>query len=108
MTVNDTEIGTEELLSKIVLRIREADKEYCRQNKSDADKFLKDPFAAAEKSLADRYRLVNFLLVENLPKWKQDTIKEEPNHRIAQELARETARIAEDENWTELIDKLVE
>ena len=107
MTINGTEIGIREILDKIISRIDTTYKESQRQHKIDVDRFLKDPLSAAQKSLADRYRLVYFVLFQNLPSWKRDAIDDEPDGRLAVELAKEVARVAESDTWANDIDSLI-
>ena len=90
-----------DIIDKIIEKIQAED---FQQSSEALDNFFTDPIEAAETNLADRYKLIYIIMSKRLPKWKRDTLGEDD--RIANELAREVATLAESEDWIEQLDNL--
>ena len=56
-------------------------------------------------ALARRYEMAWYKLFYETPKWRQQSIIEEPNNREANDLARETRKLAESNRAIEVVGK---
>ena len=60
------------------------------------------------QQLARRYEMAWYKLFYDAPHWKQKVIIEEPHDRIANDLARETRKLAESNRVIEVVGKAKE